>query len=105
MFVRFARKLCESHPARFSRLALPLVRAREWARKTAGQSVDVPQETLRQNRRSDRVSSTGPILSAFPKVRHVADHSSYWRRLDTDPSFAAEMSERQARIGQWPRSG
>jgi hypothetical protein len=31
--------------------------------------------------------------------------NGYFERLANDPEFAREMSERQRRIGQWPRRG
>ena len=34
----------------------------------------------------------------------VKSASDYFDRLDNDPAFAREMSERQHRIGEWPRS-
>jgi len=41
--------------------------------------------------------------SSARRLPHVRSNADYYRRLDADPGFAAEMSERQRQIGQWPR--
>jgi hypothetical protein len=102
MLVSFAKKFCESHSKRFPRLPLGLVRVGSSSDKPASHSVSVGLYDPIHLRTSGKASSTGAILSPVRKVPHVANHDSYYRRLDTDPAFAAEMSERQHRIGQWP---
>ena len=103
MEVSQAKELRGKHRKRFLPFPRVLVRVRNVFTKPAGHSVDVPATPAAHYRRSEHVSSVGAILPTVSEVPHVADHSSYWRRLQSDPAFAEEMSERQRRIGQWPR--
>lgn len=101
MIVDLLKKLRRSHPRRDSRLPLPVVRPGRHSRETADHSVKRLPEPASHLRRSKTVSSAGAILPPVPRLPHIADHSSYWRKLETDPAFAAEMSERQRRIGNY----
>ncbi len=100
--VSFAKKFYRPDSKRNRRLPLSMVRVQRGSGETAGYSVEGRSDHRGNLRRSDRVISTGPIFSPETVSRHIPSHASYYRRLDTDPAFAAEMSERQARIGQWP---
>jgi hypothetical protein len=101
MIIDLVKKLRRSDPKRSLPFARVLVRVRNGLDKTADHSAERLPEPATRLRRSDKASSTGAILPSVSKFPHVANHSSYWRRLDTDPGFAAEMSERQRRIGQY----
>lgn len=99
-------RLCEtvlSEPLRRAKTRLGVIpHVSSPVRKTAGHSVERLPEPVTRLRRSEGMSSTGAILSEFPARRKIPSHADYYRKLDTDPAFAAQMSEQQARGGQWP---
>lgn len=103
MKVSQAKELRGRHRKRILPFTRVLVRVRSVFSKPAGHSVDVPSAPVVHYRRSEHASSVGAILPTVSEVPHVKDASSYWRRLQSDPAFAEEMSERQRKIGQWPR--
>lgn len=42
-----------------------------------------------------------PISASVRKLPYIKSHADYYRRLDNEPGFAAEMSEQQRRIGTY----
>ena len=42
-----------------------------------------------------------PVSATVRKLPYIKSHADYYRRLDNDPSFAAEMSDSQRRIGEY----